>query len=68
MLSYFIAIISDLSENHLSGAIPHEFGQLTTLEVLDLRNNKFSGTVPAELEHLHSLKRLYVYASDCHLI
>lgn len=58
-----LAISSDLSKNHLSGTIPHEFGQLTALEVLDLRNNKFTGTVPAELGSLQSLKRLYVYAS-----
>lgn len=57
---FLVAITSDLSENHLSGTIPQEFGQLTTLEVLDLRNNKFSGIVPAELGRLRSLKRLYV--------
>ena len=68
MFFYFVAFASDLSKNHLSGTIPHEFGQLTTLEVLDLRNNKLTGTVPPELGRLHSLKRLYVHASDCHVL
>ncbi|KAL3615133.1 hypothetical protein CASFOL_040794 [Castilleja foliolosa] len=49
---------SDLSKNHLSGTIPQELGQLTTLEVLDLSDNKLTGIIPAELGRLHSLKRL----------
>ena len=54
-----------LRDNNLSGPIPAELGNLTSLENLDLgsslvetANNNLSGPIPAELGNLTSLERL----------
>ncbi|XP_059290504.1 protein MALE DISCOVERER 2-like [Lycium ferocissimum] len=49
-----------LSENHLFGAIPKEFGRFRMLEVLDLRDNNLSGRVPAVIGDLQSLRSLLI--------
>ncbi|KAJ4782650.1 Receptor-like protein 12 [Rhynchospora pubera] len=48
----------NLSRNQLSGMIPHNIGNLTSLEVLDLSMNLLSGTIPSSLSHLTSLDTL----------
>jgi hypothetical protein len=51
---------SVLYQNHFTGAIPKEIGELRKLELLDLRNNNFSGAIPEEIGRLLSLKHLCV--------
>ena len=48
----------DLSHNRLSGTIPAEIGNLTSLTELELGFNELSGTIPAEIGNLTSLRRL----------
>ena len=50
----------DLSNNRLSGAIPPEIGNLTSLQSLDLFNNQLSGAIPPEIGSLTSLQILYL--------
>ena len=47
-----------LSQNRLSGEIPAELGNLTSLTGLDLSQNQLSGEIPAELGGLTSLTGL----------
>ena len=47
-----------LGSRRLSGSIPSELGDLTSLERLDLRWNELSGTIPSELGDLSSLEQL----------
>ena len=44
-----------LNDNTLSGTIPPELGQLTSLGFLELDDNTLSGTIPPELGQLTSL-------------
>ncbi len=46
------------SENQLSGPIPTELGDLTSLERLDLGHNQLVGEIPSELGQLANLERL----------
>ena len=48
----------NLSRNELSGPLPAELGNLTSLEHLNLDNNQLSGPLPAELGNLTSLTSL----------
>ena len=41
-----------LSANNFSGAIPIEYGNLTSLEKLDLSKNHFTGSIPKSFENL----------------
>ena len=41
-----------LGHNQLSGTIPVELGNLTSLISLDLEDNQLSGTIPAEIGNL----------------
>ena len=45
-------------EKELTGTIPAELGQLSSLETLNLGNNQLTGTIPAELGQLSSLETL----------
>ena len=48
----------DLSENQLSGTIPAEIGNLTSLTTLSISFNQLSGTIPVEIGNLTSLEHL----------
>ena len=45
----------DLNDNQLSGTIPAQLGNLSSLEGLNLTRNQLSGTIPAELGELADL-------------
>ncbi len=47
-----------LTRNQLSGSIPPELGNLTSLRVLSLTGNQLSGSIPPELGNLTSLRDL----------
>ncbi|CAA0838908.1 disease resistance family protein / LRR family protein [Striga hermonthica] len=49
-----------LSENQISGHLPHQFGELRSLQTLDLSNNSLSGVIPSETGNLLSLERLHL--------
>ena len=49
-----------LVSNQLSGEIPAELGNLTTLERLGLADNQLSGEIPAELGNLTTLEVLWL--------
>ena len=49
-----------LGDNQLSGEIPAELGNLTSLESLDLIVNQLSGKIPPELGALANLRELYL--------
>ena len=50
----------ELFNNQLSGTIPAEIGNLTSLSYLDLGGNQLSGTIPAEIGNLTSLSVLFL--------
>ena len=49
-----------LGYNALTGTLPTEMGQLTSLTGLYLSNNDLAGTIPTEMGRLTSLTGLYV--------
>ncbi len=53
-----------LYENRLSGEIPAELGNLSSLEYLYLFETQLSGEIPAEFGSLSSLKQLYLYRNQ----
>lgn len=50
-----------LYNNQLSGPIPPELGNLSSLEILYLINNQLSGSIPPEVGGLSTLTSLYLY-------
>ncbi|KAF3649930.1 putative CASP-like protein PIMP1-like [Capsicum annuum] len=50
--------VLDLSNNSLSGTIPHSLGNCKSLIYLSLGQNKLTGSVPEELERITSLRYL----------
>ena len=44
-----------LPENNLTGELPPELGNLSSLSILDLRGNNLTGEIPAELNNLRLL-------------
>lgn len=50
--------------NRLSGTIPEELGDISTLEELVLEDNLLEGNLPAKLGNLRNLKRLLLSANN----
>ncbi|KAD4585433.1 hypothetical protein E3N88_23034 [Mikania micrantha] len=48
----FTVLTLDISNNYLSGRIPHFLGELSNLRILLLGKNNFSGSIPRQLCHL----------------
>ncbi|XP_039163147.1 receptor-like protein EIX2 [Eucalyptus grandis] len=48
----------DLSRNNLSGEIPPEISNLSTLRALNLSNNQLTGTIPGNISGLKQLETL----------
>nr|GMC69481.1 probable LRR receptor-like serine/threonine-protein kinase At3g47570 [Ipomoea batatas] len=53
-------IALELDDNHLSGVIPSEIGDLKNLQVLALQKNQFFGKIPLVLFNITSLSSLYM--------
>ncbi|KAI4352264.1 hypothetical protein L6164_006533 [Bauhinia variegata] len=53
-----------LSENSLSGPIPHAFGNFGFLKQLELGSNKFKGGIPQSLWDICSLSQLSLYDNN----
>ncbi|XP_010247771.1 PREDICTED: probable leucine-rich repeat receptor-like serine/threonine-protein kinase At3g14840 [Nelumbo nucifera] len=56
--------IISLQANRLSGSIPKELGNITTLQQLVLDHNYFSGVLPPELGNLVNLQRLLLSSNN----
>ena len=54
----------ELVDNRLSGTIPVEIGNLTSLFALSLGGNQLSGTIPVEIGNLTSLTALFLGGSQ----
>ena len=54
----------DIDGNGLSGPLPPELGDLTSLTELSLQNNGLSGPLPPELGNLTNLKALYLTGNN----
>ena len=54
----------NLSHNNLSGPIPRELRNLSSLQYLNLSDNNLSGFIPPELGNLSSLRFLYLYDNN----
>jgi Leucine-rich repeat (LRR) protein len=47
-----------LGSNNLTGTIPTELGQLTSITLLDLQTNQITGEIPSEIGNLNNLTRI----------
>jgi Leucine-rich repeat (LRR) protein len=63
---YGVTVVGDniteirLKKNNLTGTIPSELGQLTSMKYLSLDTNKLSGNIPSQLGNLSNLEYLYL--------
>ncbi len=53
-----------LANNRLTGELPSQLGDLSSLRQLRLGNNELSGPIPSELGNLSNLGYLYLNAND----
>ena len=51
----------NLGDNHLTGSLPEELGDLADLVSLQLQDNELTGAIPAELGNLGSLGALWLH-------
>ena len=58
--------VGELFPTRLTGSIPPEIGNLTSLTRLYLNKNRLSGIIPEEITSLTRLDRLYL-ADNCNL-
>jgi hypothetical protein len=58
---FFISAELDLEFNDLTGKIPSELGQLTTLSLINLSLNLLTGQMPSELGNLVRVQELTFY-------
>ena len=63
-MSYYDRQLDQWTSNGLSGPIPTELGDLTSLEYLQFFNNRLSGPIPPELGNLAGLEILYLGRND----
>ncbi|XP_031252878.1 probable leucine-rich repeat receptor-like protein kinase At1g35710 [Pistacia vera] len=56
----FLVFCRYLFFNKLSGAIPHELGELSQLQILFLDDNELNGTLTEEIGNLRNLQVLWV--------
>ena len=54
----------NLEENGLTGLIPPQIANLTSLEVLNLNKNLLTGAIPGELAHLSNLTELRLWQNQ----
>lgn len=54
----FVFWFRKLPGNGITGKIPEEFGNLTSLTMLDLENNQLTGEIPSSLGNIMGLKFL----------
>lgn len=47
-----------LADNHLTGSLPPEVGNLENLQIFNLLRNQVSGEIPSEITNLHNLRTL----------
>ncbi|GAY63631.1 hypothetical protein CUMW_227190, partial [Citrus unshiu] len=59
-----LSILLDLSENHLSGSIPLEVGNLKNLVKLDISRNHFSNEIPVTLSARTTLEYLIMQGNS----
>ena len=50
----------NLEDNNLTGTLPSEIGDLTSLELLDLFDNDLTSSIPAEIGNLTNLESLWL--------
>ncbi|XP_059661405.1 probable leucine-rich repeat receptor-like serine/threonine-protein kinase At3g14840 isoform X2 [Cornus florida] len=50
--------------NRLTGSIPKEFGNITTLKGLSLEFNQLSGSIPSELGRLPLIERMFLSSNN----
>ena len=53
-----------MSNNRLTGSIPAELGDLSSLQQLNLHTNQLSGDIPSALGNLANLTRLRIGGVD----
>ncbi|KAJ9535534.1 hypothetical protein OSB04_un001336 [Centaurea solstitialis] len=53
-----LVLASSLQGNQITGGIPEEFGNLTSLTMLDLESNRLTGQIPSSLGNLKNLQFL----------